>query len=31
MVMPERLTMCGGPMIAEALERLVHEIERVAR
>jgi iron complex transport system substrate-binding protein len=29
MVVPERLTVCGGPMLAEALERLTAEIERV--
>jgi iron complex transport system substrate-binding protein len=31
MVLAERLTTCGGPMITEALERLVAEVERVAR
>jgi iron complex transport system substrate-binding protein len=30
-VIPERLTVCGGPMIADALERLVSELERVER
>ena len=28
-VIPERLTVCGGPMIADALERLISELERV--
>ena len=28
-VIPERLTVCGGPMLAEALERLAFELERV--
>jgi iron complex transport system substrate-binding protein len=28
-VIPERLTVCGGPMLAEALERLASELERV--
>ncbi len=28
-VVPERLTVCGGPMLAEALERLASELERV--
>jgi iron complex transport system substrate-binding protein len=28
-VMPERLTVCGGPMLADALETLVRELERV--
>jgi iron complex transport system substrate-binding protein len=31
LVIPERLTVCGGPMLAEALERLTAEIERVSR
>ncbi len=30
-VIPERLTVCGGPMLADALERLVAELERVER
>lgn len=30
-VVPERLTVCGGPMLAEALDRLTAEIERVSR
>jgi len=30
-VIPERLTVCGGPMLVEALDRLAAEIERVAR
>jgi iron complex transport system substrate-binding protein len=30
-VIPERLTVCGGPMIADALERLVSELERIER
>ena len=29
-VIPERLTVCGGPMLAEALDRLAAELERVA-
>jgi iron complex transport system substrate-binding protein len=29
-VIPERLTVCGGPMLSEALERLASELERVA-
>jgi iron complex transport system substrate-binding protein len=29
-VLPERLTVCGGPMLSEALDRLVSELERVA-
>jgi iron complex transport system substrate-binding protein len=28
-VVPERLTVCGGPMLADALEKLVSELERV--
>ena len=28
-VIPERLTVCGGPMLAEALDRLSSELERV--
>lgn len=28
-VMPERLTVCGGPMLADALEKLVSELVRV--
>ena len=31
LMVPERLTVCGGPMLAEALERLTAEIERVNR
>lgn len=30
-VIPERLTVCGGPMLSEALERLAAELERVER
>lgn len=30
-VVPERLTICGGPMLAEALDRLTAELERVSR
>jgi len=30
-VIPERLTVCGGPMLAQALERLASELERVDR
>lgn len=30
-VIPERLTVCGGPMLAEALDALVSELERVER
>lgn len=28
-VVPERLTVCGGPMLAEALDRLAAQLERV--
>ena len=28
-VIPERLTVCGGPMLSEALDRLTSELERV--
>ncbi len=31
LVIPEKLTVCGGPMLSEALERLVSELSRVAR
>jgi iron complex transport system substrate-binding protein len=31
LLMPEKLTVCGGPMLAEALDWLTAEIERVAR
>lgn len=30
-VIPERLTVCGGPMLAEALDELSRELERVER
>ena len=30
-VIPERLTVCGGPMLAEALDRLATELERIGR
>jgi iron complex transport system substrate-binding protein len=30
-VIPERLTVCGGPMLSEALDRLASELERVDR
>ena len=30
-VLPERLTVCGGVMLAEALDVLVSELKRVAR
>ena len=30
-VIPERLTVCGGPMLTEALERLASELEHVDR
>jgi iron complex transport system substrate-binding protein len=30
-VIPEQLTVCGGPMLVEALDRLAAEIARVAR
>lgn len=30
-VIPERLTVCGGPMLAEAMQRLASEIARVVR
>jgi iron complex transport system substrate-binding protein len=28
-VLPERLTVCGGPMLADALTTLVTELERI--
>ena len=31
LVIPERLTVCGGPMLVETLDRLAAEIARVAR
>jgi iron complex transport system substrate-binding protein len=31
LVIPEKLTVCGGPMLSEALERLVAELSRMAR
>jgi iron complex transport system substrate-binding protein len=31
LIIPERLTVCGGPMLAEALDRLAVEIERIGR
>jgi iron complex transport system substrate-binding protein len=31
LLMPEKLTVCGGPMLAEALDRLTAEIEWVGR
>jgi len=31
LVIPERLTVCGGPMVADALDRIVSELERVER
>jgi iron complex transport system substrate-binding protein len=31
MVIPERLTVCGGPMLAEALDRLTAELARAGR
>jgi iron complex transport system substrate-binding protein len=31
LVIPEQLTVCGGPMLADALDRLTREIERVSR
>jgi iron complex transport system substrate-binding protein len=30
-VIPERLTVCGGPMLSEAMDRLASELERVGR
>ena len=30
LVIPEKLTVCGGPMLSEALDRLTSELERVA-
>jgi len=30
LVIPERLTVCGGPKLSEALDRLASELERVA-
>ncbi|WP_342341774.1 hypothetical protein [Blastochloris viridis] len=29
--LPERLTVCGGPMLAEAIDRLAAEAERLGR
>lgn len=31
LVVPERLTVCGGPMLVDAIDRLTAEIERVSR
>jgi iron complex transport system substrate-binding protein len=31
MVIPERLTVCGGPMLADALDRLTSELARAGR
>lgn len=31
LVIPEKLTVCGGPRLSEALDRLAAELERVAR
>jgi len=31
LVVPERMTVCGGPMVVDALDRLVAELERVER
>lgn len=31
LVVPERLTVCGGPMVADALDRIVDEITRAER
>lgn len=31
LVVPERLTVCGGPMIADALDRIVSEVARAER
>ena len=30
LVIPEKLTVCGGPRLSEALDRLASELERVA-
>jgi len=30
-VIPEKLTVCGGPRLSEALDRLASELERVAQ
>lgn len=30
LVIPEKLTVCGGPLLSEALDRLASELERVA-
>ena len=30
-VLPERLTVCGGAMLADALDALTAELQRVAR
>lgn len=31
LIVPERLTVCGGPMVADALDRIVSEITRAER
>lgn len=31
LTMPERLTVCGGPMLVEAIDYLIREIERIGR
>ena len=31
LVVPERLTVCGGPMVSDALDRIVSEITRAER
>lgn len=31
LVIPERLTVCGGPMVVDALDRIVSELERAER
>jgi iron complex transport system substrate-binding protein len=30
-VIPERLTVCGGPMLSEAIDRLASDLQRVGR
>jgi iron complex transport system substrate-binding protein len=31
LVIPEKLTVCGGPLLSQALDRLSSELERVTR
>jgi iron complex transport system substrate-binding protein len=30
-ILPERLTVCGGPMLTEAMRHFAREIERLGR